>query len=132
MDEQGEFMESDVTSSTKSIVDPKVKVRSPNSIPLLFNYLSLPLNSSLLTHSKPANCGHFSIASKSCLSIGFVLTYFANDWTRNFDKLKWALTFVDAGLYFSHVHFSDLYSKAYDRLLRAFMGFDLRSSLMSR
>jgi len=33
VDEQDEFMESDVMSSTESIVDPKVKVNSPNSNP---------------------------------------------------------------------------------------------------
>jgi len=94
-------------------------------------FSELAPNPSLLIHSTSINYDHLSNAPKPSLSISFVITYSANDWACDFDKLKWALTFIDASLfsYFSHIHFSELCSKSYDRLLRALMSFDRGCSL---
>jgi len=60
-----------------------------------------------------------------------MVTYFANDWVCNFDKLKEALTFMDTILFYTFApnQFSELCSKAYNRLQRALMGFNWQRNL---
>ena len=70
------------------------------------------------------NCDISTLLSYS--SLAYAVTYVANDWDRKFNKLKQAFTCVDACLYsyVSYIHFSEMCSKTFDRLLRALMGFD--------
>ena len=88
MDKQGKFIESADIFLEKEIMDPKTKVNSLNSDPTFLQFSKLAPNPSLFSHSMPVNCDHFSNTPKSSLSITFVVTHFANDWARNFDKLK--------------------------------------------
>ena len=85
--------EIDVSCSSLKLVDP-TSLRLIELAP----YLS--------TFYPSVNCDHFSDAPKSSLALACVLTYFPNNWTRNFDKSKWALTCMDEGvsLCFSHIH----------------------------
>ena len=58
--------------------------------------------------------------SLSCLLLACVVTYATKHWATKFDKLKGALTYVDACLYFyfSYAHFSDMSPKLFNWLLK--------------
>lgn len=67
----------------------------------------------------------------SYLYILRMVIYVGHDWVSMSDKLKLVFTCVDEclPLYFSHIHFFELCSKAYARYLRALMGFNKSNTL---